>query len=62
MGSKPNILDPVNPWRNVVHNMTHEGIEWVKRHALQSIKQMDSLESTLRDVFMVTRTERTKGV
>ena len=61
-GAKPNILDPVNPWRNVIHNMTHEGIQWVKRHASQSIKQIESSGSTLRDVFMVTKTERTKGV
>ncbi len=65
LGTKPNILDPVNPWRNVVHNMTHEGIEWVKRHANQSLKIIESSKtSTVGDLFMMSPAsfQRARGV
>jgi hypothetical protein len=38
---QPYILDPVNPWRNVIETMTPEGIDWIKhaaRHALNLIQ------------------------
>jgi hypothetical protein len=63
LGAKPCILDPVNPWRNVVHGMTHEGIEWVKRHAIQSRKILDDPAATVGDLFMLEQSEqRTRGL
>jgi len=45
---KPLIVDPVNPWRNIIHNMTHEGIESVKEHASKSLQLMSG---DIDDVF-----------
>ena len=62
-GTKPTILDPVNPWRNVVHNMTHEGIWWVKRHASECMKILESKLSTVGDLFMIPpKLGRARGV
>ena len=57
LAKKPYILDPVNPWRNVMHNMTEEGIEWVKAHAAGSLKLMSDEEKTLGELFMCTQTQ-----
>jgi hypothetical protein len=62
LGTKPCILDPVNPWRNVVHNMTKEGVEWVKRHAWQSLKVLNTPNSTIADVFMLPTSQRVTGL
>ena len=55
MSRKPYILDPVNPWRNVIHNMTAEGIECVKNYAKSSLKLCESAGTSLGDVFVPQR-------
>jgi hypothetical protein len=63
MGAKPNILDPINPWRNVVHEMTKEGIEWVKLHAHKSLKTLDSSSGNIGELFMIeSPTHRSRGL
>ena len=64
-GAKPNILDPVNPWRNVLHDMTKEGVEWVKRHANLSMKVLDNDASTIGELFMIETqapSQRSRGL
>lgn len=58
LSRKPYILDPVNPWRNVVHGMTNEGLEWVKKSSLRCLKMCDMPGSTLEDVFIPQRAGR----
>ena len=60
--TRPCILDPINPWRNVVHNMTKEGVEWVKRHASQSLKILNKPNSTISDLFMLQSSQRATGL
>ena len=61
LSNKPYILDPVNPWRNVIHNMTHEGVEWAKSHAAKSLKLMQNSETTLNDLFLCTLQTSARG-
>jgi hypothetical protein len=50
-GQRPLILDPVNPWRNVLHLVSKEGLEWVASHARKSLKELQSSETSLGDLF-----------
>ena len=61
LANKPYVLDPVNPWRNVVHNMTSEGMDSVRNHAMKSVKIMSSDESTMDDLFMCQQVKHRGG-
>lgn len=58
LSHKPYILDPVNPWRNVLHNMTPNGIESVSNLAINCLKLCESSHTTLNDLFIAQRGSR----
>ena len=49
LASRPLIVDPVNPWRNVVQNMTRDQIEAVKMKAGECLKK-----NTISEMFGLT--------
>jgi len=53
LATRPLIVDPVNPWRNVVRNMTREQLEAVKMKASESLKK-----TTIGELFGLTAATR----
>ena len=51
LATRPMIVDPVNPWRNIVRNMTQEQMEAVKLKANESLKK-----TTIGELFSLTTT------
>jgi hypothetical protein len=51
LATRPMIVDPVNPWRNLVRNMTQEQMEAVKLKSNESLKK-----KTIGELFSLTTT------
>lgn len=53
LAKTPLLLDPVNPWRNVIHSLSREGMQRITTIAQSALKTLQSPDATLADLFRI---------